>query len=358
MRIFNTALTREMASTGGVALVALIAIILVTLMVRTLGQAAVGALDNEAVLPFIGFGLVHFLPILLSLALFIGVFLTLARAWQDSEMVIWQAAGVGPLAWLSPVLRFALPVTLIIALLSLAIVPWMENRRTEYERFLSTRDETSSLTPGVFIESSEGQKVYFVESLSEENTRVRNVFIQSVQHGRYGVIVAAEGVVETMDNGDRFLTLSKGRRYEGRPGAADYRIMEFERYSVRIEPAKPGERLEKPRTLSTRSLLADPTPLNMAEWVWRLGYPLSALLLAVFAVPASHMNPRAGRSLNVIFAMLTYTVYNNLIGLSETWVAQQKIGAGSGMLLVHGGMLLLLAWLYWRRTRGPRGGRR
>ncbi len=347
-----------MAGTGGAAAVALAAIILVTLMVRTLGRAAVGEVDNAAVLPFIGFGLVHFLPIVLSLALFLGVFLTLSRAWQDSEMVIWQAAGVGPLAWLSPVLRFAIPVALVIAGLSLAVVPWVEGRKAEYERFLSTRDETSSLTPGVFIESSEGRKVYFVEGMSEEGRQVKNVFIQSIQHGRYGVIVATEGVVDTMANGDRFLALSKGRRYEGKPGAADYRILEFERYSVRIEPAALGERENKPRTLPTRVLLADPSPGNMAEWVWRLGYPISALLLAAFAVPASHLNPRAGRSLNVIFAMLTYTVYNNLIGLTEAWVSQQKIGVANGMLLVHGGMLLLLAWLYWRQTRGPRGGRR
>ncbi len=356
VRLFNSALIREMSSMGGVALLSLTGIVLVTLLVRILGRAAVGRIDNEAVFPFIGFGMLNLLPVLLSLALFLAVFLTMTRLWQDSEMVVWQGAGLGPLAWLSPVLRFALPITLLIAMLSLLVIPWAAQKRSDFERVLSSRDEASVISAGVFAEAGGGKRVFFVESIDTRSGRVRNVFIRSVQSGRDGVIVAQDGHVEVMENGDRFLVLTKGRRYEGSPGAADYRMMEFDRYAVRLDTVTVEKQAQTPRTTSTVDLLRDPSPANLAEWAWRLGYPISALLLAVFAVPASHVNPRAGRSLNVIFALLVYTVYSNLIGLSEAWINQQKLSVVTSMLLVHGSMGVLVIWLYWRRLHGVAGG--
>lgn len=356
VRLFNSALIREMSSMGGVALLSLTGIVLVTLLVRILGRAAVGRIDNEAVFPFIGFGMLNLLPVLLSLALFLAVFLTMTRLWQDSEMVVWQGAGLGPLAWLSPVLRFALPITLLIAMLSLLVIPWAAQKRSDFERVLSSRDEASVISAGVFAEAGGGKRVFFVESIDTRSGRVRNIFIRSVQSGRDGVIVAQDGHVEVMENGDRFLVLTKGRRYEGSPGAADYRMMEFDRYAVRLDTVTVEKQAQTPRTTSTVDLLRDPSPANLAEWAWRLGYPISALLLAVFAVPASHMNPRAGRSLNVIFALLVYTVYSNLIGLSESWINQQKLSVVTSMLLVHGSMGILVIWLYWRRLHGVAGG--
>lgn len=336
---------------GGVALLSLTGIVFVTLLVRILGRAAVGRLDEAAVFPFIGFGMLHVLPMLLSMALFLAIFLTLSRLWQDNEMVIWQAAGLGPLGLLGPVLRFALPVTVVIAILSLVVLPWAAQKRSDFERLLSSRDEFAAISPGVFVESSNGQRVFFVEAIDSASGRVRNIFIQSLQHGRYGVIVAREGEVRVTDEGDRYLVLVQGRRYEGTPGAADYRMMEFERYAVRLDPAVAEQQMRTPRTTATVELLADPTPPNLAEWVMRIGYPLSALLLALFAVPASHITPRASRSYNVIFALLIYALYSNVISLSEAWVAQQKLSATASLLLTHGVMLALVAIMFWRLDR-------
>lgn len=348
-----------MAATSGIALGVLSAILLVTLSVRTLGSAAVGEMEVAAVLPFITFAYIRLLPILLSLALFVGVLLTLARYWQDSEMVIWAGAGLSPMAWVGPVLRFAGPIALIIALLSLAIIPWVSRQKAEYEDYLSARnEEAANLTPGVFAETQRGNRVYFVESLKEHSPDVGNVFIQSEQHGRVGIVVANQGKVETMANGDRFLVLRDGRRYEGMPGRADYRVMDFARYGFRLDAPPVEAKTAPPRELDSLQLLRDPTPVNQAEWVWRMGYPVSALLLALFAIPLSFYNPRVGRSFNILLAALLYTLYNNVMGLSQTWVARGGVDAGLGLAVVHGSALLLLAAAYWwRYGRSLRGGR-
>ena len=62
-------------------------------------------------------------------------------------------------------------------------------------------------------------------------------------------MVAARGFQEIAANGDRFLVLLNGRRYEGEPGSAEYKIYEFERYAMRIETAD----ARAPRAPTTKS---------------------------------------------------------------------------------------------------------
>ena len=353
MRRFERALSREMAQMASMAFAALASIFVVVLLVRTLGKAALGDISPSAVLPFLGFGVIRFLPVLLSLGLFIGVFMSLSRLWRDSEAVVWMNGGVGPLGWLRPVLRFALPVVAIIAFVSLEGIPWSVRKQAEFEQNMQAKNQNSTLTPGVFTEDHQGHRVVFVESLSDDGRKVGNVFIQSRERGRIGVTVARQGNIRQAENGDTFLYLEQGKRYEGAPGEADFWMSRFERYAVRIPPKIIEEKGPSPRTMTVSQLFGDPDPKAMGEWVWRVGYPLSALILCLMAVPLSYVNPRAGRSLNVVFAILIYVAYNNLVGLSEGWVSRSKLDAGQGLILVHGFMLLLLVAYYWNRFRGP-----
>lgn len=353
MRRFDRALTREMAAGAGIGFVALAAIFSVVLLVRTLGKAAMGDLEVDAVLPMLGFGVLRSLPVLLSLALFIGVFMSLSRLWRDSEAVIWMNAGVGPWGWAKPVIIFVMPVVLIIGFVSLEGIAWGARRQSEFEQILAAREQISTLAPGVFTEDRASKRVVFVEKIALDGRHVENVFVQSFERGRMGVTVASQGEVTQLDNGDTFLVLEKGKRYEGTPGAADFWVAMFESYSVRIPVYEATPQGVKARAMRSRDLLSDPSPVNMGEWVLRLGYPIAAVLLCLLAVPLSYANPRAGRSLNVVFTVLIYAAYSNFIGLSQGWVERGRMGAPEAVLLVHGAMLLILLTLFWRRFRGP-----
>ena len=177
----------------------------------------------------LGFGAINYLPTLLSLTLFISVLMTLSRSYRDSEMAIWFSAGVPLTAWVRPVLKFAIPLVLLIALLSLFLSPWALTKSAEFRQRMDERDDVSRISPGAFQESSQAERVFFVEGISDQEGRVKNVFVSAAQQGRLGIVVAAEGHTEAMTNGDRFLILDRGRRYEGTPGTANYRVIEFER---------------------------------------------------------------------------------------------------------------------------------
>jgi lipopolysaccharide export system permease protein len=76
---------------------------------------------------------------------------------------------------------------------------------------------------------------------------------------------------------------------------------------------------------------------------------VSALVLAILAIPLSFVNPRGGRSLNFVMAILIYMTYNNLISIVQAWIAQSRISFAAG-LGVHVVMLAVLAVLFYRRV--------
>ena len=350
--IFRRALLREFAASASGVFIVLVAITLTTQFIRYLGQAASGTLAVDAVLALLGFSALSHFPVLLSLTLFISVLMPLTRSYRDSEMIVWFTSGMSLLAWIRPVLTFATPLVLTIGLLSLFLSPWSVRLAEEYRAQLSSRDELSGVAPGVFRESRHAERVFFVEDIEGEANQVGNVFVRSVQHQREGVMVAKRGYQETAPNGDKFLVLLNGNRYEGPPGSPEFRVTRFERYAMRIEAYETKRGLPSVKSLGTRELLLLPTRPAHAELAWRIGQPISALILTLLAIPLAFVNPRGGRSLNLLLALFVYIFYSNCMSVVQAWVVQGRVGALAGVAGLHLFMVSMLAVLFFWRLGG------
>jgi len=348
--IFQRSLLREFANLAIAVFLSLFLIALTIRLIRLLGNAAGGKIPSETVVAFLGFNALSLLPILLSLTLFITVLLELTRSWRDSEMMIWLNSGLALTSWIKPVLIFAAPLVLVIAVLSFFISPWAAQMSEQYRSRIDSRDDISRVQPGAFGESRNRERVFFVESIAGDKQTVQNVFVNAIQHKRTGVIMSERGFSEYAPNGDRFLVLLSGRRYEGTPGEADFRTMEFERYATRIQTKEGDEPVATHKSTSTLGLIENPTRVNLGELLWRIGMPVSALVLALLAIPLSFVNPRAGRSVNLLFALLLYMLYSNLLSVSQARVAQGKLALGIGWWLVHAVMLTVLLALFARHV--------
>lgn len=348
--IFYWSLVREFASTGLLVSSILLGIVVFTQLIRLLGDSVSGLLAVEGVMAMLGFTSLNYLPVLLSISLFLSVLLTLTRSYRDSEMVVWFSSGIGLTRWIRPVLGYAIPVTLVIALLSLVLSPWALSKAEEFKRRLDSRDDVSAATPGAFRESKQADRVFFLENVDTEKKRVGNIFVQSSQNGKEGTMVAKEGYQETVANGDRFLVMLNGTRYEGIPGQADFKIVEFERYAMRIEPAELRKERPNYKAYPTLYLMQNLTPWNVSELEWRIGLPVSALILSLLAIPLSYVNPRAGRSFNLINAIVIYMFYNNMISVTNTWVGHGKISAATGLWGIHTLMFAVMLVLFYYRS--------
>ena len=347
--IYRRALIRELSFSTSAALVVLIAIALVTLFIRLLGDVARGELANEAVFIFLGFALLRYFPVLLTIALFLGVMMTLSRVWRDSEMTVWLNSGVSLIQWIRPVLSFSLPVVIVMTLLSTVLIPWSIDKKDQYNAELQSRSQEAAITPGMFAESGGGDRVYFVESLNPLTGTVKNVFMQSLDSGRLGLVVANEGKHQVQPDGTRYLVLKQGRRYEGVSGQLDYSLSSFERYWMRLDPVEINNGDKTVDQERTSTLLKAHTPQAKGELLWRTRPPLSALVLVLLAIPLSFVNTRARRSYGVAIALLLYFVYNNLLSLSQAWVVQEKLNFWLGLIAVHVIMALITVGMFYLR---------
>src|SRR6185295_12928098 len=231
--IFRRSLVRELTATAVGLFVVLMGILFTNLMLRLLARAAGGAVAPEGILALLGFNALFYLNILLSVTVFLTVLLTLSRWYRDSEMIVWFTSGQSPTALLWPILWFAAPFFVAIVVLSLFLSPWAEQRKIEYERQLESRDEIALLTPGLFREFRRANLVVFVDSINTFDGTIRNIFLHSVDDGKDSTTVARSGYLNVAPNGDRFIVLDDGRRYEGKPGSTEYRIVEFGRLGRR-----------------------------------------------------------------------------------------------------------------------------
>jgi lipopolysaccharide export system permease protein len=347
--IFRRAILREFTNLAVAVFVALLAIFFTSLLIRLLGQAASGKLASEAVMALLGLSILGYLPILLEVSLFVAVLMTLSRCYRDSEMIVWFTSGLSLTSWVRPVIVFALPLVAVIAVLTFFLTPWALQSAEQYRNRLAQQEDISHASPGRFIESPRADRVYFFESIDGDVREVQNVFANSIQNNKLGVMMSKRGYQETHANGDRFLVLVNGRRYEGTPGTPEYKVMDFERYAIRIDAPEAQDIQSSTKALSTMALLETPTDGHKGELLWRIGLPLLALNLALLAIPLSFVNPRAGRSLNLILALLTNMVYLNLISIAQAWVAQGRLRFEFGWWVVHFAMLVLLLALFYRR---------
>jgi lipopolysaccharide export system permease protein len=353
--IFLRSTLREFSAAGIAVFLVLLVVVFTTQLIRFLGFAASGRIPADAVLILLGFSALGYLPVLLSGTLFGSVLLTVTRAYRDSEMVVWQGSGIGLFGWFKPVLMYAAPIVLLVAVFSFYLTPWALGKTEEYRHQLENRDDVTAVPPGVFKESKTGDRVFFVEKVSSDLSQVANIFVHSMENDREWVMVAKRGYTELADNGERYIVALNGRRYQGTPGQADYRIERFERYRMRIqqnERATPFFPTQK--SLATGRLIENPTRLNLSELTWRVALPVSALILALLALPLSVVSPRSGRVVNVMTALFLFFLYINLINIFQAWVAKGDVNFWVGVSTVHVAMALVLALMLYRRVYGAR----
>jgi lipopolysaccharide export system permease protein len=354
--IFKQALRRELSlTTGGVFLV-LVTIMITTLVIRILGFAANGAINPEDALVLISLATLGYLAVLLTVSLFVATLIVLVRWYKDSEMIVWFASGLSISNLIRPILQFATPLIIIIALLALFVWPWANRESTLISQRFQQRDDVSMVSSGQFRESARAERVFFIEELDVDKNEVKNIFVADSKNGRLSVAVASSGYIQNSEDGEKSVVLHNGRRYEGQPTHPDFRILEFTDYTTKIrskEALAPPPR-DREKTISELINETEPATINpnRAELLWRIGLPLMALGLVLIAIPLAYVNPRLGNYTAMFYAILIYLIYSNLLNLTQNFVSQGKFSFFVGIWPIHL-LALIIATILIRNRINP-----
>jgi lipopolysaccharide export system permease protein len=353
--LFDSTLRRDLARSFGATLVVILTIVLTMMLIRTLGQAALGRVSPQDVVLLLGYIALGQLPTMLALSMFIAVVATLGRMYRESEMAIWFASGVGLARFVRPVLRTSWPVLVVVLLLALFVWPWVNQRSVELRDRFERRSDLSRVAPGQFQSSSDGRRVFFIERDPADERTGRNVFILAHTGEVESVTTAKTGRL-AVENDDRFLLLDQGQRNEHNLKSGEKTLSRFENYKVLAgERVLSGTADLPPKARTTAELMATPTPAFQGELVWRMGLVLGGANMLLLGIGLSETNPRRASNWNLLFALLSFVVYYNLINLSQAWVTGGKVGMGLALAGLHGAAFALaVGLLWWRDGRNSR----
>lgn len=331
---------------------ALLAILLVLSMIidglsfiQYLEQVINGEINADVVLQLLGLEMLRSLPRLIPPAFFLAILYVIGGMYRDSEMVALHSCAVSSRRVYRPVSALALPLAAFTAWLTMSVVPWASSEIAEV--WLDQKQaavELMGVSAGQFSKSSQDDTVFYVKEISNENRLMQEVFVYYNQRGKSGVIAAASGYqYRDGTTGGRYLVLTQGHRYEGKPGEANYSIASFDSYALRIGGA--ADEAHSPlsrRSMPTSLLLTSDKIKHHAEFQERLSAVLAVLVMVLLTIPLSRSLPRQGPHGRIILGFFVYFFYFNLEALSKGWMENGVTSPWMGMWWLHLVMISLV----------------
>lgn len=351
-------LSREILLTLSAVSAVLLVIIMSGRFIKYLTQAAQGLLDPGVLFMIMGYRLPGFLQLILPLGLFLGILLAYGRLYLDSEMTVLSATGMSQRRLTLYTLFPAALVALLVAWLSLGLAP---RGLSEVAQIFNEQDaltEFDTLMPGRFQTMKNGTRVTYTKALSEDGRQLSDIFISEKRLSSSGeerdiaVLVAESGRQEIRPDGSRYLILKDGYRYDGEPGEPGYRAIRYDTYGVLLPKPQVSTELSEREAIPTAELFGSDNPRYRSELQWRLSIPLLVFVVTLLAVPLSQVNPRQGRFLKLLPAILLYMTYLGLLVAARSALDKERMPFAVGLWGVHGVFLLIgLGLLYWDPLR-------
>lgn len=322
--------------------------------IRYLAQAAQGALDPSVLLLIMGYRIPGFLQLILPLGLFLGILLAYGRLYLESEMTVLNATGMSSQRLLGYTFFPALVVALLVAWLSFFLTP---QGITQVNQILHSQDsltEFDTLEAGRFQGMRDGTRVTYTEALDDDKKRLKNLFISEKRVSSSGkqadvtVLVAETGWQEIQPNGERYLILQNGYRYDGEPGSADYRVIKYDTYGVLLPKPSTGEVITEREAMPTSQLIGAEQARLKNELQWRIALPILVFVVTLIAVPLAKVNPRQGRFLKLLPAIFLYMLYLGMLIFVRSALDKGNFPAALGLWPVHLLFALIgLLLVYW-----------
>ncbi len=351
-RILDRYLLREVLTAWAAVTFILLAIMIATRFASVLGVAAKGELPRELLLNVALLSSLRYLVILIPVSLLLAIMLSLGRLYSDNEIAAMTACGSGLGRLYRPFLGLAAALTALTAAMSFSIGPWAGRQADFLVKDAKRLVQFTPFEAGQFKTVAGGRAVFYTDSISPDGRELGRVFAELEESGGSSVVVADHGN-QTIDSssGERVVTLSTGHRYFGTPGTASYDVVRFDELSLRLSPP-PFSYINNQRKLkATAALWGSRDAEDQAELHFRIAAPVSVLILALLAVPLAHLKPRQGRYSKIVFGILVYLVYTNLLGIGQAWIGKGQISPIVGLWWAHALVLAAALWMIRRRQQ-------
>lgn len=287
--------------------------------------------------------------LILPLSLFLGLLMTYSRLYTESEITVMHACGLGK----SVLVKAALVLAFFTATLAVINIAWMLPWSSQYQEQVladaKANPGLAAMVEGQFKTTKDRNIVLYIGDV--KGHQFSNIFMAQLRPAneqRPSVVVADTGYLRENAKGEQIVVLDKGTRYEGTALLRDFRITDFNNYQAVIDHQESEVRNDKVEQKNMYQLWKDNDPESNAEFHWRLTIVFSVLIMAILVVPLSEVNPRQGRVLSMLPAMLLYLIFFLLQSTLRNSAEKGEVDPKIAMWLVNFGYLglaiVLNAW--------------
>lgn len=343
-------LFRHILREVGIAFAA-VALVLMVLLVTNqlafvLARVADGQLPGGLVFEMLRLSVMENAGVILPISLLLGVTVALGRLYHDSELAAAQACGMGPSTVYAAVGLVTVGVAALAFWIAFIAGPEGARRRVEIRSESLRTAMVRGLVPGQFRALGGGAVLYFREK--GEDGALRDVFFQrrtaqgDAAEGRMEIVLADSARYTLAADGSlAAVVLYDGRHYEGQPGSGAWRTMRFREQTVPVRAQGAAAAAPRADAQPTTVLRASPDGRYQAEYHWRIATVAITVVLGLLAVPMSRLRPRQGRYARVVWAVLLYALYANLLISGRTFIEKGSVPSWIGLWWVHAVIVLL-----------------
>ncbi len=354
--IIQRYLLREILQSFIATLLVLLLIIVGNTFVRLLSSVSAGNLPVDLLGKMVLMGSINGAVQLIPIALLIGMMLAFGRLYRDNEISALHSSGVGPKQFYKGIFLFVFPLTLLLAVMVLYLVPQLEHTTQSIKTEVKQRPEASGIPVGEFMHTKVGNRRFtiFVEKMDKKNVVMEHFFMHSGTDSKDIVLTARKALLFVdQQNGERVLQINDGSRYDYDLKSKEFTIFHFGEHGLRVPSSKIVNK-SKLSSASTADLIELDTSASKAELHWRLAVILSAPVVSLLAFPLSYTTPRQGRFGKLALGILLYAIYANLLMTGKSMLEDGKIPSTVGLWWVHLIFIALALWLV-RKQYGKAG---
>ncbi|MFB6421788.1 MAG: LPS export ABC transporter permease LptF [Candidatus Malihini olakiniferum] len=306
-------LAQETFKSQLVILLVLLVIFFCQELVQILGSVVDGEVPINLVLSLLGLGIPKIAQLILPLSLFLGLLMTFSRMYAKSEITVMYACGLDKTVLLKTACILALVTGVIAMINAFWVSPWSSRHQEIVMAEAKANPSVTTLVAGQFQSIQSSNTVLFISNVKGQ--KFDRVFLAQLRtncNTPPSVVIASSGRVDIDQNGMQVVTLNKGSRYEGTAILRDFYITDFKKYQAvighkNVSQENTGMRHMEQMTISELYQLDENSA--RAEFHWRITLVFSVLIMAVFVVPLSAVNPRQNRVLSTLSPMLFYLIF-------------------------------------------------
>ncbi|AXU97855.1 MAG TPA: LPS export ABC transporter permease LptF [Erwinia persicina] len=312
---------------------------------RYLTDAANGTLALTVVFDIVFYKVVIALEMLLPVGLYVAVGVTLGQLYSDAEITAMFASGVSPLRLYKAAMLLAVPLGLMVMLLSMYARPWAYGQIYQLEQQSQSELDTQRLVARRFNVNDSGRMV-LAARIDPITHILSDVLIYTSSGMKSSVYRARTVSVTDPSPASPSVLLQSGTSYTlDHQGSEDSETI-YRHLNLQLAPM-PQSNNTRRKSASLTALAGSQDPADQAERQWRQSRGVSAVLMALLAVSLSRIKPRQGRftTLLPLTAVFTAIFYGG--NLSRTLVANGALPLIPGVwcvpLVMLAGVVLLIA---------------